>query len=82
MGHEPTFPDSIVSVVAQSGRGRGRAAVAYAEAALRFLARRPPELEEVRVSLKGIVATSHQADDVIDRTRAVEPPARLAGRRR
>jgi PAS domain S-box-containing protein len=47
------------------------AAVAFAEAALRFLARRPPELEEVRESLEGIVATSHRAGDVIDRIRAL-----------
>ena len=47
------------------------AAVAYAEAALRFLARRPPELEEVRESLEGIVASSQRAGDVIDRIRAL-----------
>jgi len=45
------------------------AAAAYAEAALRFLARRPPELEEVRESLEGIVATSYRAAEVIDRIR-------------
>jgi len=47
------------------------AAVAYAEAALRFLARRPPELEEVRESLEGIVATSYRAGEVIDRIRTL-----------
>jgi PAS domain S-box-containing protein len=47
------------------------AAVAFAEAALRFLARRPPELEEVRESLEGILATSHRAGDVIDRIRTL-----------
>jgi PAS domain S-box-containing protein len=45
------------------------AAAAYAEAALRFLARRPPELEEVRESLEDIVATSYRAAEVIDRIR-------------
>ena len=47
------------------------ATVAYAEAALRFLARRPPELEEARESLRGILATSQRAGDVIDRIRTL-----------
>jgi C4-dicarboxylate-specific signal transduction histidine kinase len=54
------------------------AAVAYAEAALRFLPRRPPELEEVRESLEGIAKTSQRAGDVIDRIRTLikKTPAR------
>jgi PAS domain S-box-containing protein len=47
------------------------AAAAYAEAALRFLARRPPELEKVREALEGIVATSHRTGDVIDGIRTL-----------
>jgi C4-dicarboxylate-specific signal transduction histidine kinase len=47
------------------------AAVANAQAALRWLGRRPPELEEVRASLEGIVETGHRAGDVIDRIRAL-----------
>jgi PAS domain S-box-containing protein len=47
------------------------ATVAYAEAALRFLARRPPELEEARESLRGILSTSQRAGDVIDRIRTL-----------
>jgi PAS domain S-box-containing protein len=47
------------------------AAVANAEAALRWLNRRPPELEEVRASLEGIVETGHRAGNVVDRIRAL-----------
>jgi PAS domain S-box-containing protein len=48
------------------------AAVAYAEAALRFLARRPPDLEKkIREALEGIVAANHRAGDVIDRIRTL-----------
>jgi PAS domain S-box-containing protein len=47
------------------------AAVANAQAALRFLGRRPPELEEVREALEGIVETSRRAGDVVDRIRAL-----------
>lgn len=47
------------------------AALAYAEAALRFLARRPPELEEVREALQGIIETSHRSGDVIERIRTL-----------
>jgi PAS domain S-box-containing protein len=47
------------------------AAVACAEAALRFLARRPPDLEKVREALKGIAEMNRRADDVIDRIRAL-----------
>jgi PAS domain S-box-containing protein len=47
------------------------AAAAYAEAALRLLARRPPKLEKVREALEGIVATSHRAGDVIDGIRTL-----------
>jgi C4-dicarboxylate-specific signal transduction histidine kinase len=47
------------------------AAAAYAEAALRFLARRPPKLENMREALEGIVAASHRAGNVIDRIRTL-----------
>src|SRR6478672_7955263 len=43
------------------------AASAYAQAALNFLARRPPELEEVRETLEAIVETSHRAGEIVDR---------------
>src|SRR6266850_5579414 len=43
------------------------AAVNYAHAALRFLARRPPELEEVRKTLEAIVETGHRAGEIVDR---------------
>jgi PAS domain S-box-containing protein len=47
------------------------AAVAYADAALRFLARRPPNLEKVREALEGIAEMSRRAGDVIDRIRTL-----------
>jgi len=43
------------------------AVVNYAHAALRFLARRPPELEEVRKTLEAIVETGHRAGEIVDR---------------
>src|SRR5258706_174937 len=43
------------------------AAVSYAQAALRFLARRPPELQEVREALEAIVETGHRAGEIVDR---------------
>jgi C4-dicarboxylate-specific signal transduction histidine kinase len=43
------------------------AAVANAQAALHFLARRPPELEEVREALEAIVETGHRAGEIVDR---------------
>jgi PAS domain S-box-containing protein len=54
------------------------AAVTDAEAALRWLGRRPPELEKVRESLESIVETGHRAGDVVDRIRALikKAPAR------
>ena len=47
------------------------AAVANAQAALRFLGRRPPELGKVRETLEAIVETGHRAGDVVDRIRAL-----------
>jgi PAS domain S-box-containing protein len=47
------------------------AAAAYAEAALRFLARTPPNLEKIREALEGIAAANHRAGDVIDRVRTL-----------
>jgi C4-dicarboxylate-specific signal transduction histidine kinase len=47
------------------------AAVANAQGALRWLGRRPPELEKVREGLEAIVKTGHRAGDVIDRIRAL-----------
>jgi PAS domain S-box-containing protein len=47
------------------------AAVACAEAALRFLARRPPDLEKVREALEGIVEMNRRAGDVTDRIRTL-----------
>jgi PAS domain S-box-containing protein len=47
------------------------AAVVNAQAALRFLARRPPELEEVREALERIVERGHRAGEVVDRIRAL-----------
>ncbi|SIO48674.1 PAS domain S-box-containing protein [Bradyrhizobium erythrophlei] len=47
------------------------AAVAYAQAALRFLGRRSPELGKVRETLEAIVETGHRAADVIDGIRAL-----------
>ena len=43
------------------------AAVNYAHAALRFLARQPPELQEVRETLEAIVETGHRASEIVDR---------------
>ncbi|SIO48499.1 PAS domain S-box-containing protein [Bradyrhizobium erythrophlei] len=47
------------------------AAVVNAQAALHFLARRPPKLEEVREALERIVERGHRAGDVVDRIRAL-----------
>jgi C4-dicarboxylate-specific signal transduction histidine kinase len=43
------------------------AAVGNAQAALGFLARRPPELKEVREALEAIVETGHRAGEIVDR---------------
>jgi signal transduction histidine kinase len=43
------------------------AAVNYARAALRFLARRPPELQEVREALEAIVEAGHRTGEIVDR---------------
>jgi C4-dicarboxylate-specific signal transduction histidine kinase len=45
------------------------AAVGNAQAALGFLARRPPELKEVREALEAIVETGHRAGEIVDRIR-------------
>jgi PAS domain S-box-containing protein len=47
------------------------ATVTNAQAALRWLARRPPDLEEVRQALDRIVETGTRMSDVIDRVRAL-----------
>jgi PAS domain S-box-containing protein len=47
------------------------AAVANAQAGLGFLARRPPELEEVRETLEAIVETGHRAGEIVDRIRGL-----------
>jgi PAS domain S-box-containing protein len=47
------------------------AAIADAQAALHFLARRPPELEEVREALEAIVETGHRAGEIVDRIRGL-----------
>jgi PAS domain S-box-containing protein len=47
------------------------AAVASAQAALRFLARRPPKLSKVRETLEAIVETGHRTGEVVDRIRAL-----------
>jgi PAS domain S-box-containing protein len=47
------------------------AAVANAHGALRWLGRRPPELEKVREGLEAIVETGHRAGDVVDRIRVL-----------
>jgi PAS domain S-box-containing protein len=47
------------------------AAVTNADAALRWLDRRPPRLEEVRRSLEDIVAAGHRAGDVVGGIRAL-----------
>jgi C4-dicarboxylate-specific signal transduction histidine kinase len=46
------------------------AVMAYASAALRWLAARPPNLNEVREALSRIVADSERATHIVDRTRA------------
>ncbi|WP_341272031.1 trifunctional serine/threonine-protein kinase/ATP-binding protein/sensor histidine kinase [Paraburkholderia ginsengiterrae] len=46
------------------------AMAAYASAALRWLAARPPNLDEVRQALNRIVADSGRANNIVDRTRA------------
>jgi signal transduction histidine kinase len=46
------------------------ATVAYASAALRWLAARPPNLDEVRQALTRIVADGGRANNIVDRTRA------------
>jgi C4-dicarboxylate-specific signal transduction histidine kinase len=45
------------------------AAVTNAQAALRWLAARPPDLEEVRLALDAIAKDAHRAGDVIGRIR-------------
>jgi PAS domain S-box-containing protein len=54
------------------------AVIANADAALRWLGRGPPDLEEVRQSLDSIIKDSNRAGDVIDRIRALvkKAPAR------
>jgi PAS domain S-box-containing protein len=54
------------------------AAVASAQAALRFLARRPPKLGKVRETLEAIAEAGHRTGDVVDRIRALikKAPAR------
>jgi C4-dicarboxylate-specific signal transduction histidine kinase len=47
------------------------AVVANADAALRWLGRAPPDLEEVRQSLNSIIKDSNRAGNVIDRIRAL-----------
>jgi hypothetical protein len=47
------------------------AAVAAAQAGLRFLGRRSPELGKVRETLEAIVETGHRAVDVVDRIQAL-----------
>jgi PAS domain S-box-containing protein len=47
------------------------ATVNNAHAALRWLARQPPDLEEVRQALDGIIKDGHRAGDVIERIRAL-----------
>ena len=47
------------------------AAVASAQAALRFLGRRPPKLGKVRETLEAIVEAGHRTGDVVDRIRAL-----------
>jgi PAS domain S-box-containing protein len=47
------------------------AIVTNAQAALRFLDRRPPDLEEVREALASIVTAGHHAGDVVGRIRAL-----------
>jgi PAS domain S-box-containing protein len=47
------------------------ATVTNAQAALRWLARQPPDLEEVRQALDRIVETGRRTGDVIDRVRAL-----------
>ena len=47
------------------------AAVTNADAALRWLDRRPPRLEEVRRSLEDIVAAGHRAGDVVSGIRVL-----------
>ena len=47
------------------------AAVVSAQAALRFLARLPPDLGKVRETLEIIIETGHRAGDVVDRIRAL-----------
>jgi PAS domain S-box-containing protein len=46
------------------------ATVAYAGAALRWLAARPPNLDEARQALNRIVADGGRANNIVDRTRA------------
>jgi PAS domain S-box-containing protein len=47
------------------------AAVASAQAALRFLSRRSPELGKVRETLEAIIEAGHRTADVVDRIRAL-----------
>ncbi|MEX3790348.1 ATP-binding protein [Paraburkholderia sp. BR14374] len=46
------------------------AIAAYASAALRWLAARPPNFDEARLALTRIVANSDRANGIVDRTRA------------
>ena len=47
------------------------AIAANGSAALRFLRRMPPDLEEVQTALNGIVTASHHASEVFDNVRAL-----------
>jgi signal transduction histidine kinase len=47
------------------------AVLAYANAAKRWLERKPPDLDEARAALTGIVSVARRADEVIEAIRAI-----------
>ncbi len=61
----------LMASIAHEVRQPIAAAVANAYAGLNWLKAQPPNLEEVRQSLGSIVSAGKQADDVIDRIRAL-----------
>ncbi len=61
--------EAITGSIAHEVRQPLGAIAANGSAALRFLGRTPPELEDVRASLNAMVADSHRASEVFDNIR-------------
>jgi signal transduction histidine kinase len=63
--------EAITASIAHEVRQPLAAIATNASAALRFLARTPPEVDDVRSSLKAIIGDSHRASEVFDGIRAM-----------